>query len=251
MAWLNPDESVKPISWLLPGYKFGMRNLDSFAANGLVGYSEKRNNPLAKGQSNLSPYIHYGQISAQRIAIEVSKAVAPQHDKSAFLEELIIRRELSDNFCFYNPNYDSTTGFHTWAIETHRIHAKDERAFLYSKDQLEQAKTHDPLWNAAQNEMVNTGKMHGYMRMYWAKKILEWTKTPEQAMEIAVFLNDKYSLDGRDPNGYAGIAWSIGGTHDRAWVERPIFGKIRYMNYNGCKRKFDVNGYIERFSKST
>ncbi len=166
----------------------------------------------------------------------------------AFLEELIVRRELSDNFCYYNPDYDTTKGFHNWAKQSHSEHCNDERDFTYSLAQFEQAKTHDNLWNAAQKEMVKTGKMHGYMRMYWAKKILEWTKSPEQAMEFSIYLNDKYSLDGRDPNGYAGIAWSIGGVHDRAWGTRPVFGKIRYMNYNGCKRKFDVEGYIEKFS---
>ena len=204
---------------------------------------------MVNGQSNLSPYIHFGHLSAQRVAIEVTKAVAPQEDKSAFLEELIVRRELSDNFCLYNPDYDNVNGFHQWASSTLNNHKDDEREFIYALNEFENALTHDPLWNAAQLEMVKTGKMHGYMRMYWAKKILEWTKSPEQAMEFAIYLNDKYSLDGRDPNGYTGIAWSIGGVHDRAWSERPIFGKIRYMNYNGCKRKFDVNSYISAVSK--
>jgi len=137
-------------------------------------------------------------------------------------------------------------GFHSWALTSINQHRKDEREHTYTLSQFEHSKTHDLLWNAAQLEMVNTGKMHGYMRMYWAKKILEWTQSPEQAMEFAIYLNDKYSLDGRDPNGYTGIAWSIGGVHDRAWAERPVFGKIRFMNYNGCKRKFDVVGYIHK-----
>jgi len=162
------------------------------------------------------------------------------------LEELIIRRELADNFCFYNPDYDNTGGFHAWAKESLNLHRKDKREYLYSVNEFEKGKTHEPLWNAAQSEMVLTGKMHGYMRMYWAKKILEWTASPEEAMKTAIYLNDKYELDGRDPSGYAGIAWSIGGVHDRAWGERSVFGKIRYMNYNGCKRKFDVDLYIEK-----
>jgi deoxyribodipyrimidine photo-lyase len=140
-------------------------------------------------------------------------------------------------------NYDNFEGFHKWAKETLNEHRNDEREYTYSLEQFENAETHDDLWNAAQLEMVKTGKMHGFMRMYWAKKILEWTKTPEQALEFGIYLNDKYELDGRDPNGYVGVAWSIGGVHDRAWGERPVFGKIRYMNYNGCKRKFDVNKY--------
>jgi len=245
MEWLNPDISVNVVSWLKPGYKAGNDILQNFLGVGINGYLLNRNNPLLNGQSNLSPYLHFGQISAQRVAIEVSKVNAPEEDKSAFLEELIVRRELSDNFCFYNNDYDNTKGFHSWAKETHNQHRNDERDNIYSLREFESGQTHDPLWNAAQMEMVKTGKMHGYMRMYWAKKILEWTNSPEEAMKIAIYLNDKYSLDGRDPNGYAGIAWSIGGVHDRAWNERPIFGKIRYMNYNGCRRKFNVDAYIE------
>lgn len=249
MKWLNTDESVRPVEWIKPGPAEALNALSDFLGSRLEGYSLKRNNPLVNGQSNLSPYIHFGHLSAQRVALEVTKADAPQEDKSAFLEELIVRRELSDNFCLYNPDYDNVNGFHQWASSTLNNHKDDEREFIYALNEFENALTHDPLWNAAQLEMVKTGKMHGYMRMYWAKKILEWTKSPEQAMELAIYLNDKYSLDGRDPNGYTGIAWSIGGVHDRAWSERPIFGKIRYMNYNGCKRKFDVNSYISAVSK--
>jgi deoxyribodipyrimidine photo-lyase len=197
--------------------------------------------------SNLSPYLHFGQISAQRIALETYKRKHNIETKDAFLEELIVRRELSDNFCFYNKNYDSFDGFPEWAKKTLNEHRKDKREFTYNLEQFEKAKTHDDLWNAAQIEMVKTGKMHGYMRMYWAKKILEWTETPEEALEFSIYLNDKYELDGRDPNGYTGCAWSIGGVHDRAWTERPVFGKIRYMNYNGAKRKFDVKRYIQKY----
>jgi deoxyribodipyrimidine photo-lyase len=166
-----------------------------------------------------------------------------------YLEELIIRRELSDNFCYYNSNYDSIEAFPRWARETLAAHASDPREYLYSLEDFETAQTHDDLWNAAQLEMVKNGKMHGYLRMYWAKKILEWSSSPGQAMEIAISLNDKYSLDGRDPNGYAGIAWSIGGVHDRAWFERPIFGKIRYMSYKGSKSKFNIQKYIEKVNR--
>ncbi len=159
-----------------------------------------------------------------------------------------MRRELADNFCFYNEHYDNFKGFPDWAKKTLNEHRHDRREYLYSLEQLETAQTHDDLWNAAQKEMMKTGKMHGYMRMYWAKKILEWTETPEEALKIAICLNDKYELDGRDPNGYVGVAWSIGGVHDRAWFPRPIFGKVRYMSYRGAQSKFDVKAYIKKVS---
>ena len=179
------------------------------------------------------------------MALEVQAGQTAEKDREAFLEELIVRRELSDNFCLYNNHYDSFDGFPSWARVSLDKYKKKPREYVYSLKQFEQAATHDELWNAAQQEMVTRGKMHGYMRMYWAKKILEWTKSPDQAMEIAIYLNDKYELDGRDSNGYTGIAWSIGGVHDRAWNERRVFGKVRYMSYNGCKGKFDVKKYIE------
>jgi deoxyribodipyrimidine photo-lyase len=247
--WLEPDRGVRPVRWLQPGECEAIRRLNRFIEERLVDYWANRNDPTKSWQSDLSPYLHFGQLSAQRVAIEVLRADAPEADKAAFLDELIVRRELSDNFCLYNPHYSSFAGFPDWARETHRIHRFDVREYIYSLEDFERGLTHDPLWNAAQHQMVYTGKMHGYMRMYWAKKILEWTCCPEEALQFAIYLNDKYSLDGRDPNGYAGIAWSVGGMHDRAWPERPFFGKIRYMNYEGCKRKFDVDGYIRMVEK--
>ena len=241
---LNINHSVKEVDWLLPGETAAFDKLD-YLKKGLKHYSIDRNNPNLKALSDLSPYFHFGQISPQRVAFEISKTQLPLEDKNAFLEEMIVRRELSDNFCEYEPNYDFFEGFHPWAQKTLNEHRNDEREFLYSPDQFEVGETHDPLWNAAQNQMMNFGKMHGYMRMYWAKKILEWSPSPEVALQTAIELNDKYELDGRDPNGYTGVAWSIGGIHDRAWFERPVYGKIRYMNYNGCKSKFDVKKYIE------
>jgi deoxyribodipyrimidine photo-lyase len=169
-------------------------------------------------------------------------------DASAFLEELIVRRELSDNSCYYNPNYDSVQGFPNWAKETLDKHASDRREYLYTLKELESARTHDDLWNAAQMEMVCRGKMHGYLRMYWAKKILEWTASPEQAFDIAILLNDQYELDGRDPNGYTNIAWAIGGKHDRPWFERPVFGTIRWMSFDSTGRKFDSKAYMARWA---
>ena len=228
------------------GSKAARSCLRRFVSKRLAAYDTTRNDPVVDGQSNLSPYLHFGHISAQRVALEASKASGDAEAKGAFLEELIIRRELSDNFCLYNPDYDRTTGFADWARLTLKEHARDKREYLYKCEQFEAAETHDPLWNAAQMEMVKGGKMHGYLRMYWGKKILEWTRSPEEAMEIALRLNNTYELDGRDPNGYAGVAWCIGGVHDRAWPSHPVFGKIRYMNANGCRRKFDVAAYVRR-----
>lgn len=240
------DKSIGEIKWIKGGESEAKKVFKKFLELRFHSFAEKRNDPMENVSSDISPYLHYGMISAQRIALETYRFDKHIKSQESFLEELIIRKELSDNFCFYNKNYDSFEGFPSWAKETLNSHKKDLREYLYKKEQFELAGTHDELWNAAQMQMVNTGKMHGYMRMYWAKKILEWTKSPEDALKIAIYLNDKYELDGRDPNGYAGIAWSIGGLHDRAWFERPVYGKVRYMNYNGCKSKFDVNAYIEK-----
>lgn len=245
---LKINKDVREVDWIKPGESDALKYFKHFLKNKLDNYNALRNDPTKDGQSNLSPFLHFGQISAQRVAIEVEKFPVDPESKKSFLEELIVRRELSDNFCYYNKNYDSFAGFPQWAKTTLTEHRKDEREFNYSLEEFENAKTHDELWNAAQTEMVNKGKMHGYMRMYWAKKILEWTKSPEEALRFAIYLNDKYELDGRDPNGYAGIAWSIGGVHDRAWFERPVYGKVRYMNRSGADKKFDVNSYIKRFT---
>ena len=242
---LNVDRGVHELNEVEPGEKAAREILDQFITVRLDDYDRVRNDPNKNGQSDLSPYLHFGHISAQRIAIEVVKVKAVGESKDAFLEELIVRRELSDNFCFYNDHYDSFEGFPEWAKKALDQHRKGARPYIYSIEDLEGARTHDDLWNAAQMEMVKRGKMHGYMRMYWAKKILEWTRSPEEAMKVAILFNDRYELDGRDPNGYTGIAWSIGGVHDRAWNERNVFGKIRYMSYNGCKSKFNINSYIK------
>lgn len=246
---LRIDRSINEVDWLKPGSSEGMKTLHNFIANKLPDYKDKRNDPNSSAQSELSPYFHFGQVAPQRAALELQK-IPPDSLPSAeaFLEELIVRRELSDNFCYYNNDYDNINGIPKWAMESLEKHMKDLREHIYSLEEFEEAKTHDPLWNAAQMEMVKLGKMRGYLRMYWAKKILEWTASPADAFGIAVYLNDKYGLDGRDPNGYAGISWSIGGAHDRPWAEREIFGQVRYMNYEGCKRKFDVREYIERIN---
>ena len=247
LAGLSVDRGVPEVSAFKPGERAAWAVLGDFLENKLSFYPESRNDPTREGQSNLSPYLHFGQIAAQRIALEVEDSPAGTKAKESFLEELIVRRELADNFCFYNLQYDSFAGFPSWAQKTLDEHRRDPREYLYTLAQFEQAQTHDNLWNAAQREMVQTGKMHGYLRMYWAKKILEWTRSPEEATQIAIYLNDRYELDGRDPNGYTGIAWSLGGVHDRAWGERQVFGKIRYMSYNGRKSKFNVNAYMKKY----
>jgi deoxyribodipyrimidine photo-lyase len=246
---IKVDRSVRPVDWCKPGYHSGMEALKEFKRKRLSDYNDRRNDPTQKAQSDLSPYLHFGQISAQRVAMEISAQKKYPESVKSFLEELIVRRELSDNYCFYNDNYDSIGSFPSWALETLKKHLKDKREYVYSRRKLETAETHDPLWNAAQNEMVYTGKMHGFLRMYWAKKILEWSKSPEEAFKTAIYLNDRYQLDGRDPNGFTGVAWSIGGVHDRPWPERKIFGKIRYMSYDGCRRKFDIDKYISNIEK--
>jgi deoxyribodipyrimidine photo-lyase len=241
---LYNDPSYPKSEWLIPGESSAINTLSDFLENKIDNYNNDRNDPNKNCQSELSPYLHFGQISSQRIALNIEKDNYNTASKESFLEELIVRKELSDNFCYYNKNYDSFEGFPTWAKETLNHHRKDEREFVYSLEEFENGETHDELWNAAQTEMVSSGKMHGYMRMYWAKKILEWSRSPEDALKTAIYLNDKFELDGNDANGYAGCAWSIGGVHDRAWFERPVFGKIRYMNMNGAARKFDINNYI-------
>lgn len=220
--------------------------LHDFISRKLDCYAEGRSDPGRDCLSSMSPYFHFGQISPLEVALRVRRADdAGQDDKEACLEELIVRRELSMNFCHYNPRYDALACLPDWARTTLEEHADDRREHLYDREALEAGATHDPYWNAAQQEMVRTGKMHGYMRMYWGKKILEWTAHPEEAFRIALELNDQYELDGRDPNGYAGVAWCFG-KHDRAWAERDIFGKIRFMSASGLERKFDMDAYVRR-----
>ncbi|XP_043787122.1 deoxyribodipyrimidine photo-lyase-like isoform X1 [Apis laboriosa] len=244
------DKSVKEITWAKPGYRNGIKELENFLQNRLEKYGDERNNPLSNTISNLSPWFHFGMISVQRCILEI-KEYKKLYKKSveSFMEEAIIRKELSDNFCFYNEKYDLIEGAYPWAIETLNKHRKDKRKYIYFLNHLENSETHDDLWNACQNQMVTIGKMHGFLRMYWAKKILEWTETPEIALKWANYLNNKYSIDGCDPNGYVGCMWSICGVHDHGWPERDIFGKIRYMNYEGCKRKFNIAEFVMKWGK--
>ncbi|KAF7998586.1 hypothetical protein HCN44_010994 [Aphidius gifuensis] len=251
--WLNClndveiDRSVDKVEWCKPGYRAALIQLEKFIYECLPHYCEKRNNPHLEMTSGLSPWFHFGMISVQRVILEVQKYKQKYlRSVNDFMEEAIVRRELSDNFCLHNKNYDKIDGARQWAIETLNTHKKDKRQWIYDLKELETSQTHDDLWNAAQNQLTVDGKIHGFMRMYWAKKILEWTKLPEDALAWSIYLNDKYSMDGRDPNGYVGCMWSICGIHDQGWKEREIFGKIRYMNYKGCERKFDVKAYVQK-----
>lgn len=245
---LKPDAGVGAAHGFRPGEQAAFEALAGFIAQGLNGYASRRNDPTVQGQSGLSPWLHFGHLSPQRVALAVATQ-GDSEDVKAMLEELIVRRELSDNFCLYCASYDTLDAAPDWARRTLEKHRHDPRRFCYAQHEFEQAATHDLLWNAAQTEMLETGKMHGYLRMYWAKKILEWSESPEEAISTAIYLNDRYALDGRDPNGYAGVAWSICGVHDRAWGERPVFGSIRFMSYDGCKRKFKADEYIRHWRK--
>ena len=240
------DRSVGPVNTFKGGSNEARRLLKEFIQHKLNGYAEKRNKPEIDGSTRLSPYLHFGHIGPLTIALAVQKANAPQEDKDSLFNEMLVWRELAINLAWFNPLYDSFEVAEPWAHQTLMEHAADPRPVLYTERQLEDAETHDELWNAAQRQMVNTGWMHNVMRMYWAKKILEWTKSPAAAHRIAVKFNDKYFLDGRDPNGYAGCAWAILGKFDRPWFERPIFGKIRYMSQQSTGKKFDSKKYIEQ-----
>lgn len=237
------DSSVKPVDGFRGGEKNAEKRLDDFLNNKIDRYLELKNDPTLDYTSDLSPYLHFGNISPIQIALEVSRT--PVYE--AFIEELFIRRELSINFVHYNPIYDSYECIPQWAKVTLKDHESDKREYLYELEDLEQANTHDPYWNAAQRQMMITGKMHGYMRMYWGKKIIEWTKKPHEAYQKTIYLNNKYELDGRDPSSFAGVAWCFG-KHDRPWKQRSIFGTIRYMNDTGLKRKFDIDSYAKRYS---
>jgi deoxyribodipyrimidine photo-lyase len=237
------DRSVAPSTHYSGGTGEALKHLKRFVGEQLRGYVNDRNKPELDATSHLSPYLHFGHIGPHTVAVAVQKADAPKAAKDAFLEQMIVRRELAINFVRFNADYDNFESGPPWAHKSLADHAGDERK-TYSLAQLENAQTHDSLWNAAQQQMTITGWMHNYLRMYWAKKILEWSKTPAQAFQTAVFLNDKYELDGRDPNGYAGIAWAIVGKHDRPWFDRPVFGMVRYMALNSTGKKFNSKKYI-------
>ena len=233
----------------LPAYRGGsveaQARLDRFIKQRLRKYATERNEPIPYMTSELSAHLHFGHIDPVTTVLRVLESGGPQESLDSFVEEFVVRREVAINFCWRNPRYDSLKGCPDWALKTLAKHASDQRPYLYTFKQFEDAQTHDPLWNAAQQEMVLTGRMHNYLRMYWAKKILEWTPDSETAFDTALALNDRWQIDGRDPNGYTGVAWAIGGKHDRPWIERPIFGMVRFMSYESTRKKFDSQGYID------
>ena len=246
LARLDLDRSVAPVTEFTGGTAEAKRLLDEFIGHRLEDYDKLSSHPELNWVSHMSPYLHFGQISPVYIALRVREQ--PGESTEAYLEQLIVRRELSMNFCHYHPGYDSLDCLPDWAYETLRDHESDSREATYELEAFEAGETHDPYWNAAQMEMVATGKMHNYMRMYWGKKILEWAPSLEDAFRIALYLNNKYELDGRDPNSFAGVAWCFG-KHDRPWGERDIFGKVRYMSEGGLRRKFDIDAYVAKVEK--
>lgn len=238
------DHSVKPSFMYHGGTQNGHKRLKKFVKNILEDYDMARNKPEKDGSSRLSAYLHFGFLSSLEIALAVKDSDAKKESKEAYLEEIIVRRELSYNLTRFNPHYDSIKALPDWVQQTMRKHIDDERAPIYSLEQLEFAKTYDELWNAAQREMVETGEIHNYVRMLWGKNVIGWTRSYEEAFEILVHLNNKYCLDGRNPNSYAGILWCFG-KHDRPWMERPVYGTMRYMTSNSTGKKFDSKKYIE------
>jgi deoxyribodipyrimidine photo-lyase len=251
-GWKDIDRSVKPVEAWQGGAHAALKRLKHFTGHLLDTYEKQRNHPEVDGTSSLSPYLHFGHIGPVTIALAVADAAranpALKSAQESFFNELIVWRELAVNFVRYSSNYDSIDCAESWAKQTIAEHARDEREMLYTLKQLESAETHDELWNAAQIQMVRYGWMHNYLRMYWAKKILEWTPDVKTAMKYCIHLNDKYFLDGRDPNWYAGVAWAVVGKFDRAWFDRPIFGKIRYMSGASTGKKFDSKKFIRQMN---
>ena len=241
---LRLDRSVAPSTRFTGGELAARKLLRTFIASKLRGYATRRNEPSLQHTSTLAAYLHFGHISPVEIALAVSASSAPKADRDAYLEELIVRRELSVNFCHFNPRYDSYDGLPAWSRKTLAECRRDPREHVYTREQLDRGQTEDRYWNAAQLEMVRTGYMHNYMRMYWGKRILEWKRTPQEAYADAIYLNNRYFLCGRDPNAWANVGWLFG-LHDRPWgPARPVFGLVRYMNAKGLERKFDMDAYV-------
>lgn len=247
IAGLEIDRRVAPVSVLFRGgCQEAKKRLRRFIGHHLAHYDAHSNQPQTDDISCMSPYLHFGQLSPVYLALQIRQARQGRSiDRDAYLEELIVRRELAVNFVYYTSDYDRYSCLPDWARNTLTDHGKDRRQVIYSREELEAARTHDPYWNAAMREMKYTGFMHNYMRMYWGKKILEWSAAPEAAFETALGINNRYFLDGRDPNSYAGVAW-VFGKHDRAWSERPVYGKVRYMAASGLERKCDIRAYVRK-----
>ena len=243
------EQQVEPVSQFFKGGTSQAKAIfRTFLEEKFSDYDENRNQPQTNDVSHMSKYLHFGQISPVYLVQEVRHSGGSQKNTESFVEEVVVRRELAMNFVNFTNDYDSYTCLPDWAKKTLEEHKDDQRDEIYTRDELENAQTHDDYWNTAMNEMRFTGYMHNYMRMYWGKKILEWTNTPQYAHETTLYLNNKYFLDGRDPNSFSNVAW-IFGNHDRGWTERAIFGKVRYMNANGLKRKADPDAYVEKVNE--
>ena len=243
VARLDIDRSIGPVTRFRGGATEAKRRLHAFLHGGLSRYATERGEPALAQVSFLSPYLHFGQISPVEVALETTRSDADPEGRVGYLEELIVRRELAINFVEYEPDYDRYECLPRWARDTLDRHRSDPRPHRYDAQELAAAKTHDPYWNAAMREMRNTGYMHNHMRMYWGKKILEWSASPEEGFATALTLNNRYFLDGRDPNSYANVAWCFG-LHDRPWPERPVFGTVRSMTQGGLVRKIDADAYV-------
>ncbi|MGD0816936.1 MAG: deoxyribodipyrimidine photo-lyase [Methanomassiliicoccales archaeon] len=246
MSKLHLDHNVKPLTWILPGEKAARAALDTFCRDRISNYLEGVMDPSKNAQSDLSPHLHFGSLSSQRAVLQVLASKASEMAKSTFIENIVVKKEIADNFCLHTPEYDSVGAFPEWARRSINLHRSDIREHLYTLEQLDQGQTHDPLWNAAQMELVKRGKIHGYLREYWANNILEWTRSPEEAFWIAIHLNDRYSLDGGDPSGYTGVAMVIGGLYGHPWKSKEVIGKIKKMTYTGARLRFDIHAYEEK-----
>ena len=246
LSALRINRSVAPVRTFTGGTSHAKRKLRRFIRDKLDRYDADSNDPVLDGVSHMSPYLHFGQVSPMYVALQVRSATGVRKESiDAYLEQLIVRRELAINYVHFNGRYDTYAALPEWARRTLAEHRRDNRDYMYTLSDWESARTHDPYWNAAQLEIVRTGRMHNYMRMYWGKKVIEWSATPAEAFRTLLYLNNTYELDGRDPNGFVGVAWCFG-LHDRPWQERPVFGKVRYMNAAGLERKFDIDAYVRR-----
>jgi deoxyribodipyrimidine photo-lyase len=247
---LKLDQSVRPVTrWYLGGPAVARKLFAGFLRRHLADYKVHRNQPQTNDVSHMSKYLHFGQVSPVWLAIEAERhKTAGRANVYSFIDELLVRRELAMNWVEFTQDYDRYDALPAWARASLDQHRHDKRPYIYSRAELEAGRTHDPYWNAAMREMRETGYMHNHMRMYWGKKILEWSRTPEAAFRMALFLNNKFFVDGRDPTSFANVAW-IFGQHDRSWPERPIFGKVRSMNAAGLERKCDIKGYVEKVGR--
>jgi deoxyribodipyrimidine photo-lyase len=243
------DNTVPIVKWIGSGEDMAKKYLSNFCEKRLFSYKARSMDPVVSGQSDLSPFLHFGQLSSQRVAFEVQRTDAPTEDKAMYLDQLIVKKELADNFCLHTPDYDTTGAFPIWARRSLDEHRSDPRDHIYSLEELENAKTHDPLWNAAQTELLKTGKIHGSLRAYWAEKILEWSARPENALSTALFMNNRYSLDGNDPIGYTGIAMVVGGLYGKPWKTKEVIGKLKMHTYTQERFSYDINAYYEKVSQ--